>query len=907
MKLKNKICSIMSISMAFTVFNTTLNVKAAEAQWVKKDGQWSYIKENGESATGWLKDGNCWYAFDSEGVMRTGWVASNEHWYYMGESGVMQSGTWIESQGSMYYVKGTGQMAKDYIKDDYELNDYGQAIPLADSNSVIADDIEALKGSVIEGNLYIDVTNKKNIELSDVTVKGKLVIIGDNASSANINIKNSVIETISNQNRNTEIVLFKDADIKNVILEEAGNITADKSFKKTIRNIEIQSTVKDTIVINAPALNVVTRSYANIEVQSPVEMLIMNATTDVKVAADVKNIVITGSAAHSQVEIASGKTVETIIADAIISIDGKGTVNKLEANANGIKSSSSININEVEKNKEVTDVPEANKPSAGGSSGGGASGGSSNAGKVEIIFETNTSEVVLKSIYAEIGTTIKLPTNLTREGYVFDGWYRNPTLRNSEAYRNNELKVGHTARKIYAKWVKVFDSNKTLDEIMNDVNDGDIIKLTAGTYGLSEGLDTFVIDKNVTFEGARKEKIIINAKIDIKTADVNFYNVTIQSDTKNENVIDLYGRSSINMQISKLEVKAGEIEIDDKMYPVSGIKTNGDNESITLLETNIELVKSEDENQTAIALFGGNFPGLNKYIGINMSLETVSIEDSDLCAADGLIRMMEIQSMSFDVFDSIINNEKPLTNTFWIKNITGSNHFMIEDSIIKGNSPVFIQSVDGFDRAIELSGNFINTQNDGEADITNSRTVIRIEDSMSDIYVSGGLINNFDYTELPLLTSYYYTDANTNVDTDDGYTMIEFEINRQGYDDITYHYFEKIWSDNGNRVDYSMNGESISYMMNELMRIEKNESSSNRTFIASKIEDSSGLYDYDMEDISYSWYGGNSLDGSYSHMSDGDTCTINNNIVKLKCRVNFKITINDKKYQFTVDIRVPLS
>lgn len=178
----------MSISMAFTVFNTTLNVKAAEAQWVKKDGQWSYIKENGEPATGWLKDGNCWYAFNSEGVMRTGWVASNEHWYYMGESGVMQSGTWIESQGSMYYVKGTGQMAKDYIKDDYELNDYGQAIPLADSNSVIADDIEALKGSVIEGNLYIDVTNKKNIELSDVTVKGKLVIIGDNASSANINI-----------------------------------------------------------------------------------------------------------------------------------------------------------------------------------------------------------------------------------------------------------------------------------------------------------------------------------------------------------------------------------------------------------------------------------------------------------------------------------------------------------------------------------------------------------------------------------------------------------------------------------------------------------------------------------------------------------------------------------------------
>ena len=58
------------------------------------------------------------------------------------------------------------------VEDDYELNDYGQAIPLADSNSVIADDIEATIANSLEKEIttvYIgELVMERLKELDDV-------------------------------------------------------------------------------------------------------------------------------------------------------------------------------------------------------------------------------------------------------------------------------------------------------------------------------------------------------------------------------------------------------------------------------------------------------------------------------------------------------------------------------------------------------------------------------------------------------------------------------------------------------------------------------------------------------------------------------------------------------------------
>ncbi|WP_034456878.1 hypothetical protein, partial [Dielma fastidiosa] len=279
--------------------------------------------------------------------------------------------------------KGTGVMAKDYVKDGYELTEDGKAIPLAESKSVVLTDPEAIEGEVIEGNLYVDVTTAKALELKGVTVKGKLVIIGDNKTAGKLTITDSKIESISTQTRNTEVVLSGETEVKTIVLEETAAVTPDKSFKGEVEKIEVQSTTKGEIVIEVPAQEVSTRTYASVDIQAPVESLEVKTDTQIKVNADVKNVIVTESAKDTKVEVSKGSTVGTLTADAPVSIDGKGTINKVEANVDGVEAGKDTVIKDVETGKDVEKAPEVNKPSTGGSTGGSSSGGSETRPTVE--------------------------------------------------------------------------------------------------------------------------------------------------------------------------------------------------------------------------------------------------------------------------------------------------------------------------------------------------------------------------------------------------------------------------------------------------------------------------------------------------------------------------------------------
>ncbi|RHM99015.1 N-acetylmuramoyl-L-alanine amidase family protein [Dielma fastidiosa] len=374
----NKTKSAMTaLVIAAMLCSAAMPIRAAEAQWVNNNGTWSYVKEDGSKAKGWIKDNNCWYAFDDNGAMRTGWIASNEHWYFMGESGVMQADAWVEDNGARYYIKGTGVMAKDYVKDGYELTEDGKAIPLAESKSVVLTDPEAIEGEVIEGNLYVDVTTAKALELKGVTVKGKLVVIGDNQTAGKLTITDSKIEAISTQTRNTEVVLSGETEVKTIVLEETAAVTPDKNFKGEVEKIEVQSTTKGEIVIEVPAQEVSTRTYASVDIQAPVESLEVKTDTQIKVNADVKNVVVTESAKDTKVEVSKGSTVGTITADAPVKIEGSGTINKVEANVDGVEAGKDTVIKDVETGKDVEQAPEVNKPSTGGSTGGSGGGGGS--------------------------------------------------------------------------------------------------------------------------------------------------------------------------------------------------------------------------------------------------------------------------------------------------------------------------------------------------------------------------------------------------------------------------------------------------------------------------------------------------------------------------------------------------
>ena len=528
----NKTKSAMTaLVIAAMLCSAAMPIRAAEAQWVNNNGTWSYVKEDGSIAKGWIKDNNCWYAFDDNGAMRTGWIASNEHWYFMGESGVMQADAWVEDNGARYYIKGTGVMAKDYVKDGYELTEDGKAIPLAESKSVVLTDPEALEGEVIEGNLYVDVTTAKALELKGVTVKGKLVVIGDNQTAGKLTITDSKIEAISTQTRNTEVVLSGETEIKTIVLEETAVVTPDKNFKGEVEKIEVQSTTKGEVVIEVPAQEVSTRTYASVDIQAPVESLEVKTDTQIKVNADVKNVVVTESAKDTKVEVSKGNTVGTIVADAPVKIEGSGTIEKVEANVDGVEAGKDTVIKDVETGKDVEQAPEVNKPSTGG----GSSSGGSGTTYYTITFDGEGSTASSQSI--AYGSKITKPSNPTNGDAVFAGWFNGETRWD---FDKDTVKGSMT---LTAKWAEsaltvengLEKAEKVKGEVvyLNNVFFADGKNVTVWTENNSISAPLLVmVDKTIySFDNSKNQLIIFSGskKTESDTVSVAGSTITIES------------------------------------------------------------------------------------------------------------------------------------------------------------------------------------------------------------------------------------------------------------------------------------------------------------------------------------------------------------------------------------------
>ncbi len=113
---------------------------------------------------------------------------------------------------------------------------------------------------------------------------------------------------------------------------------------------------------------------------------------------------------------------------------------------------------EIVYTKPVTSVP------SGSSSGGGAS--------YVVEFDTDGGSKI-KSIRTRRGNTIKEPTVPEKEGYIFDGWYRDKEFTKKFDF---ETTLIHSDMTLYAKWIKT-------DEKEDEKTDEDVAPvLPQGTF-----------------------------------------------------------------------------------------------------------------------------------------------------------------------------------------------------------------------------------------------------------------------------------------------------------------------------------------------------------------------------------------------------------------------------------------
>ena len=236
-----------------------------------------------------------------------------------------------------------------------------------------------LRDVEIQGDLVIRCAEDDKVVLDNVTVKGRIII----------------------EKTGVEVSFSGKTDVKEVQVGAVCELTAD-DFEGSIDKVQIgdELTEKGDVVIDVPVDEVVVEKGAALRVR-----------------ADVRSILFAEDAEGSTLYVAEDAEVKTVTAEAGIEISGKGSIAKLEANADDITVDEDTNI---EKTKVASGVeaPTTSDQNSG-SSGGGSS---SSVTRYTVTFDSDGGSAV-DSQTVRKGNTASEPAEPTKDGFVFYGWF----------------------------------------------------------------------------------------------------------------------------------------------------------------------------------------------------------------------------------------------------------------------------------------------------------------------------------------------------------------------------------------------------------------------------------------------------------------------------------------------------
>ncbi len=226
---------------------------------------------------------------------------------------------------------------------------------VTDKDVVVTEDDTVIDGQTIEGNLIIDkAVGEGEVYVKNTTVAGNIIVQGggdDSIYLENVTVKGKVVVEKSGVRVQFEgKTEATDVEVK-ALCELKG-----RNFEGKVGTITIAEELGTSEAV---------------EVNVPAEAVVVSAKASVSINANVDKVTIASAAKGTKLEITSGTTVGTVVADGEVAISGSGKVEKLEANADGITISSSTNVTETE----VADgVEKPSTPSTGGGGGGSSSG-----------------------------------------------------------------------------------------------------------------------------------------------------------------------------------------------------------------------------------------------------------------------------------------------------------------------------------------------------------------------------------------------------------------------------------------------------------------------------------------------------------------------------------------------------
>ncbi|MHB8986678.1 MAG: S-layer homology domain-containing protein, partial [Eubacteriales bacterium] len=226
-----------------------------------------------------------------------------------------------------------------------------------------------LKDLTVSGDLTIgDGVGTGEVTLDNVKVTGRMIVRGGGKNSVRIVNNSEIAGTVIVDNKNGEVRIYTDEGVTIQKLEAGEKVILEGNFKEV------------TVVGDG----------ANVQVDGNVEKVVVSASeakVEVTAGSTIAEIETTGEAAGTEIKVAQGATVSTVVAAAAgTTITGSGEVKVVEAKANDVTISTGNTTvmadsgvtgvtaggNAVQGGTESRTGPIGTGSTTGGSSGGGS-------------------------------------------------------------------------------------------------------------------------------------------------------------------------------------------------------------------------------------------------------------------------------------------------------------------------------------------------------------------------------------------------------------------------------------------------------------------------------------------------------------------------------------------------------
>ena len=262
---------------------------------------------------------------------------------------------------------------------------------------VVTEDDTVIDGQTIEGNLVVDkAVGDGEVYVKNTTVKGDIIIQGGGDDSVYLTDV-TVNGKVSVEKENVRVQFVGKTEVSTVEVKTVCQLQG-RNFEGTIGTIAIVSDLG---------------TDAKVKVDVPAKAVDVLSKASVAVNADVETVTVSEDATDSKLEVISGATVGTVVADGKVAISGSGKIEKLEANADGITVSSSTDVTDTV----VADgVEKPSTPSTGGGSSSSSSGGSSSGSGGETIDQAVNAKKAIEYLNAGLDkASIDRYLNVTEE------------------------------------------------------------------------------------------------------------------------------------------------------------------------------------------------------------------------------------------------------------------------------------------------------------------------------------------------------------------------------------------------------------------------------------------------------------------------------------------------------------